>query len=113
MKLKVSERILLLNILAAYEGNYISVKATRELNEKLGLNEDEVAIWQPRVYPDGRYEWKTKDDDGNAIPQDAEVEIGEVGKDIIRQEMVKLNGTGRLKVEHLELYEKFVFPSKE
>lgn len=107
MILTVFERANLLNVLPR-EGNFVTLKTIRKLREALALTEDEIAKWQPKFSENGRMEWRIADDGGKPIPQEAEIEIGEQGKEIIRTALKKLNDSNVLKDEHYTLYEKFV-----
>jgi len=52
--------------------------------------------------------WRVVDDDGNPIPQEAEIEITEMGMELIKEELKKLDKQSKLKEEHFSLYEKFI-----
>jgi hypothetical protein len=106
MKLTVLERAILTAILPK-EGNFKTLKTVRKLREAVTLSEDEVKKWEP-VLTDDKMTWKVLDDNGNPIPQEADVEISELGEELIREALEKMDKENKLKEEHFTLYEKFV-----
>lgn len=112
MNLTVSERIVLLNILSAYTGNFATLKTIKKVKDALLLSEDEAAIWRPQFHEDGRFEWRTQDENGNPIKQDSEIEIGEMALMVIQEELKKLDHENKLKECHYALYERFVEGAK-
>lgn len=106
MELTVFERAVLLNVLPK-EGNFKTLRTVKKLRENLSLSDEEIDKWQPSV-EDGNVWWKVQDDEGNPIPQQAEVEITEHGKEVVREILQKLDKDKKLKMEHYSLYEKFV-----
>ena len=107
MELTVFERANLVGILPR-EGNFLTLKRLRLLKEKLSLTDEEHERWQPYVSDEGRMIWRVSDDDGNLIPQEADIEIGELEAEIISDILKGLNDQNKLKEEHMSLYEKFV-----
>lgn len=110
MELTVFERANLLNILPR-EGNFKTLKTIRKLRENLSLNEEENKKWQPVISDDGKMRWKVTDDAGNPIPQNADIEISELGKEVIIEVLRDLDKQNKLKDEHYTLYTKFVEPA--
>lgn len=106
MILTVFERANLLNILPK-EGNFKTLKTVRKLRESLVLTEDEAERWKPQ-FSDERMEWLIADDDGNPIPQEADIPITPQGIDVITEILKKLDDKKMLKEEHYSLYEKFM-----
>ena len=106
MILSVFERAVLMNVLPK-EGNFTNLKALRVLKENLSLSEDENKIYQPQII-EGKFFWKTQDDEGNPIPQNKEIEIGEIVTELIKKTLKNLNSQNKLKEEHISLYEKFI-----
>lgn len=100
MKLNVKDRILLLNVLPK-EGNFVTLKITRKLEESLSFAEEEVKKYQ-FVTKENRVTW-----DLNA-EQESDIEIGEKATDIIVDALKKLNEGNKLTNEYLDVYEKFV-----
>jgi hypothetical protein len=107
MELTVFERANLLGILPR-EGNFLTLKKLRLLKEKLALTDEEQKKWQPKISEEGKMFWRISDDKGNPIPQEAEIEIGELETEIIRETLKRLNEHNKLKEDHLSLYEKFM-----
>jgi hypothetical protein len=105
MLLTVFERANLLNILP-HEGDFRTLKCVRTLRESVSLTEEENALYTPQL-EDGHISWRTVDDVGNDIPQEADIVLSKMGRELIRDELEKLSNQKRLKEEHLSLYEKF------
>ena len=107
MELTVLERANLLNILPK-EGNFTTLKTVRKLRESLSLREDEVEKWRVQITEEGRMSWRVVDDGGNPVSQEAEVEITESGKDIVKAVLRRLDERDALKDDYFTLYEKFI-----
>lgn len=107
MLLTVFERMLLLNILPR-EGDFTTLKIVRKLRETLSFSESEHKLWQPKNDNDGHVLWKIMDDDGNPIPQEKEINVGEKATDIIVEVLKRLDKEKKLTDEHYSLYEKFI-----
>jgi len=106
MELTVFERANLLSILPR-EGNFKTLKTVRKLRESLALSEDEVRRWEPKVDDKGVMTWRTTTEDGTPIKQEAEIDISELGQEVILTVLKKLDGENRLKEDHFTLFEKF------
>jgi hypothetical protein len=106
MELNIAERIALLNILPP-EGNIITLRVVRELQGKLSFTEEELKEWKikNRVQPDGRalITW-----DSDFTNKTKDIKIGEVANGIIVEQLKMLESQKRLRLEMLDLYEKFV-----
>jgi len=106
LKLNIAERIALLNVLPS-EGNVVTLRVVRELQSKLSFSEEELKEWKikNRVQPDGRalITW-----DSDFTNETKDIEIGEVAKGIIVEQLKQLESQKRLRMEMLDLYEKFV-----
>lgn len=98
--------MLLLNILPR-EGDFTTLKIVRKMRETLSFSEAEHKTLQPKNN-EGKVEWRIIDDDGNPIPQEKEVNLGEKATDIIVETLKKLDKEKKLKEEHYSLYEKFI-----
>jgi len=107
MKLNIAERVALLNILPP-EGNLVTLKIIRELQTALSFSEDEVKRFKIKsnLAPGGLGAFVTWDSD--YTKETKEVEIGDVAKGIIVEQLKALEGQKRLRMEMLDLYEKFV-----
>jgi hypothetical protein len=104
MTLSVFDRLLLLNILPA-QGDITTLRIVRDLQSALAFSEEEHKALEI-TNEGGQVRWK-KD-----AEQAVGIDIGSVGRAIIRDRLVELNEQKMLKMEHLSLYERFV-ESKE
>ena len=113
MELNVFERLLIRNIIPQIQGwNFGHMKEARTLLEDLFTpeEEDKLAI---TVKEDGKgVTWKVKDDDGNDIPQEKEIEISEGLSKKIKKLLEQLDRENRLGFEHFTLCEKFGIETK-
>ncbi len=100
MKLDVRERFVLLGVLPQ-EGNFLTLKTLRDLQDKLSFTEEEHKLYK-FVEKDGRVTWS---DD---VEQSKEIEIGEKATDIIVEALKKLDEAKTLKPDHYSIYEKFI-----
>ncbi len=111
MLLTVGERFALLQIVPA-QGNVVTLKIIRKLQEVLALSEQEIVEFgilnggQERpdhsIVPQDRIEWNDKG------KEPREIEIGEKAKDVIADALKQLDKDKRLPLAYLDLYEKFV-----
>lgn len=110
MKLNIAERIALLNILPP-EGNIVTLRIVRDLRGQLSFTEDELKEWKikNRVQPDGRalITW-----DSDFANKTKDIKIGEAAKGIIVEQLKQLESQKRLRLEMLDLYERFVEEKK-
>lgn len=107
MKLNIAERIALLNVLPP-EGSIVTLRVVRELQGKLSFTEEELKEWKittKAAQPDGRamITW-----DSDFANKTKDIEIGDVAKGIIIEQLKILESQKRLRLEMLDLYEKFV-----
>lgn len=100
MKLSVIERMVALNLLPT-EGSFTNLKLIRVAKETLSFNEEENKTLQFSQTGD-RVTWN------QTVVVEKEVEIGEVVSLIIVEALKKLDSEGKLKEEHISLYEKFI-----
>lgn len=108
MNLTVKERATLFSILPR-EGNFKTLKTVRKLRESLALTEDENKKWGVKFEPDGRMTWNTiNPETKEPIPQEADIEIGEVANEVIIEMLKKLDESKTLQEDMFSLYEKFV-----
>jgi len=102
MELGVYERLLLLDILEHYEGNITNARIVKDLRfDKFGFTEEEHKNLQIR-FENGVVKWRSEFD------KSEDIEIGPVGISIIMDELKKLSRIGKIKQEHISLYDKFV-----
>ena len=102
MKLEVLERILLLNLLPK-EGDFITLKVIRDLQNALSFSEKEIKDLVLET-KEGRVTWKPD----KAVEK--EIEIGEKATDVIVGALKKLNDDKKLTQEFFSIYEKFIKP---
>ena len=112
MKLNIPERIALLNILPA-EGDAVSLRIVRDLKNALSFSEQEVKRFKLKntMKPDGTGAVVIWDSKFSNITKD--VKVGDVAKSIIVGQLKMLDNTKRLRLELLDLYERFVSPEQE
>jgi hypothetical protein len=100
MLLSVRERLLIQSIIPN-EGDFITLKIIRKLKDDLSFSEEEIKQYQ-FINNNDLITWD------NSGEQNKEIPIGEKANDIIVSALVKLNEQKKLKMEHMDLYEKFV-----
>lgn len=106
IKLSVYERLVLLNVLPK-EGNFITLKITRQLREGLSFNEKDIKELKLTIDPvKGNATWDAEKDPNK------EMDIGREAKKIIVETLEKLDKDEKLTQEHFSLYEKFVEEKK-
>jgi hypothetical protein len=98
LKLSVSDRILLLNILPK-EGNLLDLRIVRDLHKSLSFTETEHAALQ-FVVTDNQIQWNREADQG------ADIEIGPKAISLTLASLEALNAASKLKLEHLDLMER-------
>lgn len=106
MELNINERISLLGILSPI-GNVVTLRIVRDLQTKLGFTEKDMKLYKMknRVMSDGGVS-VTWDQDFSSVKK--EVEIGEVARGLIVDQLKKLDSESKLHINMLPLYEKFV-----
>lgn len=105
MKLNVAERIALLPVLPK-EGDFTTLKILRELQEKIGFSEDDFKKFKlvTKVTDAGsRIEWDPKEG-----AKEVGIELGEKALEIVKEALLSLDKSKKLKPEQMTLYEKFV-----
>ena len=100
MKLTIHERLILLGVLPG-EGDFTTLRIIRELRESLSFSEEEHKVLKFQ-FQDNQVTWESK------AEKDKEVHIGERATDIIRGAFKQLNDQKRLRLEHMDLYERFI-----
>jgi len=106
-KLTIAERIALLNILPG-EGNLITLRIIRELQTALSFSETETKQFKITSHPtpgsvSGYVTW-----DAAFNTTTKEIEIGGVAKGIIVGQLKAIEEKKKLRMEMVDLYEKFV-----
>lgn len=100
MKLSILDRLALLNALPK-EGDITVLKVVRKLQDDLSFSEEEHKKLNFRQ-EDERLLW---DDEGD---MDREIEIGEKATDVIVRALRSLNEHGKLHIDAINVYERFV-----
>jgi len=103
--LNIAERIALLNILPA-QGNLVTLKIVRDLQSRLSFSEEEVKKYKIKSTPapgGATVVW-----DSDFAKETKEIEIGDIAMDVIVEQLKMLEGQKRLRLEMLDLYERFV-----
>jgi hypothetical protein len=99
VKLSVHERFMALQVLPD-KGNFITLKIIRKMRENLSFNEDEIKEYE-FVESEGMTSWSPD-------APEKDIDLGEVGSDILRKELIKMDEENRLEDVHFSLYEKVV-----
>ena len=101
MQLTPVERIMLMGLLPK-EGSFVTLKIVRDLQGELGFSEEEHK----------KYEFRQEGDvvlfAQCATTDLKDVKMGEKATDIIREAFKKLDSEGRLTVQVIDLYSKFM-----
>jgi len=106
MKLTLLERMATLNILPQ-QGNVVTLRILMDLKKELSFTEEEIKNYgiTNKVLPDGRAMiiWNNEFDS-----ETKEIELGEVARGVISEQLHKLDRQGLLREQALTLWEKFV-----
>ena len=100
MKFEVQERLLLINVLSGYAGDITTVRIVGDLVRDLGFDEKEHKILK-FVQTESTMRWN----DGAGSK---EIEVGEKASEIIASLFKTLSDQGKLTLEHLATYDRFV-----
>lgn len=98
MKLTVSDRLILLFIIPQ-QGDFTTLKIIRNMRDDLSFSEEDHEKLKFRI--DEGIHWEEG-------LEDKEINFGEKATDIIVDAFKKLDSQKNLRIEHMELYEKFV-----
>jgi len=101
MKLTILERILLLQILPT-EGDLITLKVIRDLQNVLGFSEADYKKYKIEQ-ENGQITWNIEEG-----RKEVELKVGEKAQDIIKESFQKLDKEKKLEAKHINLYERFV-----
>ena len=96
------DRFALLQMLPV-EGSVMTIRILRDLKDELGFSEEEVKKSKLKEVPGG-VQW----DAGVVAKMHKDVPMGEKARDIIRESLEGLEKQKKLKLEFLDLYERFV-----
>lgn len=100
MLLKVGDRLLLLNVLPNV-GSFETLKIVRDLQAALSFSEEEHKALDI-TSQDGMVQWRQESDHPVDIP------IGEIATKVIIERLKEMDKRKQLKIEALQLYERFV-----
>ena len=106
MKLSIGERLLCLEILPK-EGNFLTLKLTRQATEELTFDEKEIKEAKLTQGENGRITWDASKDPNK------DVKLNDIVVDLIKKELVELNKKEKLTQQYVSIYEKFVEPKTE
>ena len=100
MKLKIHDRLLVLNILPK-EGNLVTVRLLKDILGKIGLAGDEIKDWKVQSRPNNQVIWD------NTKQTEKEIEVSDSERELIFAKLEELNKASKLTLEQLNLYDKF------
>jgi hypothetical protein len=100
MQLEVMERLVLLSILPR-EGNFTTLRLIRKLREDLSFSEEEHKLLG-FIQEGDRVKWNLQ------AKVDKDFELGDVVKEVIVNQLKKLDGENKLSDDSFTLYEKFI-----
>ncbi|MFA6335487.1 MAG: hypothetical protein WCX48_08020 [Bacteroidales bacterium] len=98
--LNVLERVMLLSVLPK-EGNFTTLRLTRELQAKIGISAAEYKEFEVQTDEKGS-RWNIK----GAAP--TEIEFADAEIDIIKKQLKELDSKNKLTNDLFSVYEKFV-----
>ena len=101
MELKAKDRIVLLQIIPK-EGDFLTFKAIRALQDELHFADEEVAALSMKQTDEGMLTWDALAD----APH--EFTFNKSQRDVIEKALVDLNSKGKINADSYDLYEKFV-----
>ena len=104
MKLNLFERLMIQQILPQ-EGNFATLKILNSLKMSLAPSEDEYKEYNIRTVEENGASKIIWDIRGT---EEKEIEIGEKASDIIKNSLLELDKSAKLKPEHLSICEKFL-----
>lgn len=105
MKLNIAERFVVSEVLPK-EGDFLTLKAIRKTREALSPTEKEQKMWDMKSVVDnaGRNNITWKQD----VDTTTKIEISELGCEIIKNALKKLDSEKKLTERYYTIYEKFV-----
>ncbi len=101
MKLRVMDRILLLNMWSGFEGKLTELRAVAELRSRVELLPTEQEHLKLVSVPGG-VKWDEEKD------EEVEIDVTPEMEDVIRKQLRLLSTQGRLPSEYLELAEQYI-----
>lgn len=100
MKLTVSERINLINILPIH-ANFVVLTKSRELSNQLNFSDEEIKNWEIKA-EDNQVKWNPEK------VQSKDIKIGEIMTEEIKRILREKDEAKELELPLLTLYEKFI-----
>jgi len=101
IEMSIPERLHLMGILPK-EGNFLTLRVTRELVSKVGFSADEIKEYEIKE-DNGFVQWNPSKNTDNGIEfLDSEI-------DIIKTALIKLDKEQKLDMNTFAIYEKFMF----
>ena len=104
LNLVIGERLALAQILPK-EGNFLTLRIIKKITEKVSLTETEIEDWQIKSFESSpgttSFSWSP------AVKTDTEIEFTDAETDLIRQELNKLDKSGKLTFGNISTFEKF------
>ena len=101
MLLTLKERLLLLNILPR-EGDLLTQRVVRDLQNNLGVKDEEFKEYNIQSLPDGKVTWDMAKDTGKDFV------IGKKADEIICSTLTELDKQKKVTADFLSLYDKFM-----
>ena len=102
MELNVGERLSVLSLLPK-EGNFITLKIVRKLQEELSFSEEELELYKI-VQKDSKATWSVEEDEKKM----KDVKFGGEGIAIVVKALKDLDKNEKLLPQQISLYEKFI-----
>jgi hypothetical protein len=103
MKLNVSERFAILNLLPE-KANYAGLKALRKAREIVQFTPEDQELYGMKQLEGGRWEWSSEKAQKTVL--DAPLEEYVIG--ILRKKLQEMDKNGELTHQYLALYEKLI-----
>lgn len=103
--LTVLDRLILLNLTQDVEGNIVLLREARHFREAIGFTDAELTELDFQEPKPGQMRWK-------AGTEPVAVEVGDAMRKHVADTMKRLDEQGKLKYDHVDLYEKFVGPGE-
>jgi len=107
VELSVKERLVLVNILDAYQGNPISVGILSKLKDKLLITEEEADKFGVEANDEGMISWTPN------IPNEVEIYVSPRAVKTIAERLDKMGKEEQLTLDHASLCTKFLGDDEE
>jgi len=104
MKLTILDRILIMQILPA-ESDFVTLKLVKELKDNLSFNDKEIKKYNIKTINNeqgrGQITWDSK-----ALNKTEDIKIVRAEREIIIEQLEKLDKEKKANIHHVELYDK-------